>query len=1618
MSEFEGRNLYKTLRKRLTDAAFLRKIRVSKKLMLGELEKTGLKQLTEMLEQEVIVPAAEDPQMPVSVEKTLDICLPLLETLREQRPFSGSGPVRKLPESIYRRILLQMYPNVDVEPPQEGGRPLELVFCEILHVVLEAYKERHGHNRTFDFQMLSEEELSGCPAETEYRRMLKLVREQYIYEFLVIAASLQPYHTLGHIAGVHDVAMHMARQLKKRGVPVDLAMVSAASASHDIGKFGCRSSELSRLPHLHYFYTDDLLRRAGLPEIAHIATNHSTWDLELENLSVESLLLIYADFRVKSRFRQSGGEVICFYSLQDAFDVILGKLENVDAAKHDRYVRVYRKLKDFEDYMISLGAAPDLKCDGGDPSEIWEDAALLDSRQSVQRLKYLAIAHNIEVMHRFGGVSEFGDLLEEGRSERYWGNTRAYVSTLEEYFAYLTTAQKQLAIRFLQDLLVRHGGDIRRRAAALIGRIIATYDEKYRKELPEGTSASKERVNGRSLWKDHLLIVTEQDLHRTDRQQRWIGYSLKITMNALLESAPEEEREDYLESFLQILHARDRSDEMVFILLDTLLDAPSDWLDRKELDQVIGFCEECTERESSETRIALLRIIRKLAETENSSGLPLNQDRLGSILEKAAADDSSICVAYMKQKIHAALGVPEEQDVVLREYGQSDGEAGDGVFSAMFRENLRVETPWVIRAVNIEVMLSELRKGNWSEVFYVAAHLSNLLKVSERTTIRHAAGRGLIEIFDMLGREQQHEIVVELMKVLEIGDDQYSRYIPEYLGVLIMRLHPSELDEVVQSLKLLAQSNNSKVAGVVLDTLGIVLQNDSYREEDPQAANRREKIIGMLLSGMADYRSAVSQEAFQVIGQYVFGTDRISLDAKAQIFRILHKKMLTLIEDRRDNNLRFFTNAASLNHIYRFISDYQFFRGELQLKEIGRAAFFPGTFDPFSLGHKGIIEEIRREGFEVYLALDEFSWSKSTQARMYRRKIMTMTAADVSDVYIFPDDQPINIANPEDVRRLKTLLNGKEIYIVVGSDVIAGASSYRKDPEPDSIHSLNHIIFRRESAEQSPGTLADYEAGRKKITGHVLELMLPTHLEDISSTKIRNNIDENRDISTLIDPVVQSYIYDNALYMRMPMYKHIVETGELDFVRYRKDGILRSVEIRHKQQPDEPICSMKLHPAESDWLYEEFQDLSLADYVRERAAGRTLIISDVTVNDELTTEDPYQLILTEALAEALRDDYTYAVYRSRPENGIPPVKENRFLDALKRQGFREICLDSRQTGWFGVDMRSPVCLLQNMSMVIKSPLNKNARVESVLNTSHERLQMSLTELFPGTLILSCNSAVMHHKLIRRIARENRVPSVKLKKRKLGPFMCVPFGKILNNMVVPNTVTKTLHLEKRFQPDLSDFTIREYPNYAGIENQVRTIKSFQREVILVDDILHKGYRIQHLDPVLKENGVKVRKLVVGILSGRGRDLMSKQERDVDSVYFIPNLKAWFVESSQYPFIGGDGVERHTGTIDDDMTSINLIMPYVLPGFLTKRCSKRAIYAFSMVCLQNARDILKVLEEEYQKEYQRKLTLRRLSEVIYAPKLTDVGQCLEFDRTLAASQYVEDDIERLQRLKRML
>lgn len=197
-----------------------------------------------------------------------------------------------------------------------------------------------------------------------------------------------------------------------------------------------------------------------------------------------------------------------------------------------------------------------------------------------------------------------------------------------------------------------------------------------------------------------------------------------------------------------------------------------------------------------------------------------------------------------------------------------------------------------------------------------------------------------------------------------------------------------------------------------------------------------------------------------------------------------------------------------------------------------------------------------------------------------------------------------------------------------------------------------------------------------------------------------------------------------------------------------------------------------------------------------------------------------------------------------------------------------------------------------------------------------------------------------------------------------------------------------------------------------QSQIRTIKSFDRPVILVDDLMHPGFRIRALDPILRQEGVDIRIVLVGLLSGHGRDLMDAQGRPVDSVYYLPRLREWFVESTLYPFVGGNTIRRPASPVPGLLPGINHILPYASPSFRGE-CSEEAVFQLSRVCLESARDVISVLEQEYRALYGRNLTLSRLPEAIILPLCPDKGTCLNYDPTLAASVYLENDLEQLMR-----
>lgn len=1514
----------------------------------------------------------------------------------------------------YRMAVSLLYPQADVDhtPAQRDGA---LCLLQFLRTLLDAERAALPFDFWLDFAFCTEEELKASSVAEEYRQFLRRWREEYVYELLRLGREVTPFRTCEHIAGVHHVSMTVSRAFKAGGGKIDLGLISAAAAGHDIGKFGCKPGE--RVPYLHYYYTDQWFSWRGLGALGRIAANHSVWDLELENLSSESLVLVYADFRVKQERLPGGGEEARLFSLVDAFGVILSKLDNVDTAKRRRYDYVYLKLRDFEGYLASFGVDVTLETAGGPPLPR-KDPSLMNEDEVVLGLRQTAVDHNIRLMHRLSRERLFVATLEAARGEKNPGRIRAYVSVFREYFTYWTVEQKEQTLEFLYELLLQPDGDIRRQAAGLMGRMLSKFLSGYKKELPQGAPPSPQEERPFELWAEYLEKLIHPDRRLTPRQISMIRYQAKTAADSLLGGCSDGDFPRFSE--LLFRHYQDpgaETAEGAFALLNTALNLPLERIGSRDVTRLASYAAWWLERGEAPLKAAAMRLCRRLL-----PALGPGAPERGAIARAVEAADcsSSTPLLYLQCRLGKLLGL----DVSARRALLDRGEAASGVFL----DNLKTATPWVLKAVGVEYLLYRARRGE--PALHIATHFSNLMKVSENVVVRRMAGSALLDAAPLLTPPRRNEVAVELCEALETGQSEISQYIPPYLGQFLLWLTPRELDEILDKLLRFLSSSSASVAAAALATAGSLLEHyqvygQRFHEPEEALERRRRTLAGLLLKGLASCMEPVRQEALRVLGEGLFASPVLSYEDKTALFTLVAKKLLFLIGEQPGSELTFFHTAAALSHIYRFAVEHRIESGPFRFEWRDKAAaFFPGTFDPFSLSHKGIVTAIRDLGMEVYLAVDEFSWSKKAQPSLIRRQIVSMSVADEFGVYLFPHDIPVNLATPDDLNRLRQVFAGRELYLVVGSDVVAGASSYRAPPSPGSVHSLNHIVFRRSSDAEG----REIEADLSCITGRVVQLQLPTHLEDISSTRIRENIDLGRDISNLVDPTVQDLIYRNSLYLREPQYKQLVRASLLEFSREDHPAPALWAELRNACGPLPPadprdsvfllrsngprpriLGFLTARVINSGELYDAFGSEELANFVRTRTAGRVQLLTGLwAVKTPAGSYDARQLLLTEVLTRAAEDDCGYAVWWGPSDQA--------GLDLLGRQGFVPAELEAPQPLLL-VDMRSPAVVVQNIPTTLKEPFASDRQVLSAIRDAHLRLQEAVCGLYPGTLVLSLNAEVIYHRLVRKLTEANGVPAGPQTPRVLGPKMCVPFGKILRGNAVPNTVTKTIHTDKVFAPDLHSFSIAPFPGYAPLESQIRTIRSFRRPVMLVDDLLHTGNRLNVLDPLFRREELDIDRCVVGLLSGRGRDLMAARGREVDSVYFVPDLRAWFVESTMYPFIGGDAVDKGVPSVPGLTPAVNLILPYAFPRFYSQ-CGREAVFRFSRTCIENSRSLLLALERAYRERYARNLTLSRLSEAVILPLSPDKGAALRYDPNLSASVCLESDLRQLDRMKELL
>lgn len=1538
---------------------------LQERLLSGALQEGGLSQraLKRMLKETDFF-----AKLPRQLPQTRTVCAEVLLWCRPVMDQLCPEPEQGWLKECYDELSHRLYPDAARGPLQKGRRQALGFFAAVLSWFLERETDRFPYDPLTDVPAVTEEELSHSLIEGEYRRWLGEIKKAHFVALMRLGREIMPFDPASHTIGVHHLALHVARQAAKAGLPVDVPLVSAAALSHDVGKFGCRGDDAKRIPYLHYYYTYQWLERKGLPKIAHIAANHSTWDLEFENLTLESLLLIYADFRVRGT-RENGAEVVRIYTLEESYGMILSKLADVTPEKTRRYQIAYTKLADFEQMLVSRGV-----CTAPDSSEILpktlRQPALLGQNELPRALSNQMFENNIRLMYMITKDVTFGQMLEQARGEKNLHRIRTYLRVFEEYNTYMTGQNKRRTLALLYELLTHHQGDVRRRSAIIMGQILANSGPKYRKELPASApvtamvpATAAFLAESVQLWEQYMDMCLYPDHKIAAKHALRISNSLKIIVASLVRNCETHEIPHFIDPLLDRLPNAEA--DALFALVDALYYIPFEILTSEQIGRLLTRLLDLLPAEEP-LAVLTLRRLETLAPYLNEGQTAL----LRQTMERLP-DLRSFAVAYVENRIRRLLQLPCRPLCVP--------------VAQLYLSNLKNAVHWMVKLTQIDALADDLNERQ-EHAFHTAMHLSNLLCVSEHLPVRERAGRALLQMQDRLSVEEQNEIIVDLLRELETGQDEISAYIPRYLGVMIARLPAKELNECLEFLEGHIRQSSARTAGACLSTVSRVLE--TLAEPSCEQADR---LLGLLLAGVSHYDDTIHDTALTVLCEDVLANEKLPREIRRGYYFRAGKKLLSLLSEPREGRFTFFTMAAMLNRVYRFLVDCRIDGADFRLPRAKPVAFFPGTFDPFSTGHKRVVEEILARGFEVYLAIDEFSWSKLAIPKLQRRQIASMSVADRMDVYLFPDEIPINIAYPSDLALLKSLFPERELWLVTGSDVIEGASAYR-NPMPGSAADYDHIIFLRDSSVRR-------EEMEARIRGRRIMLTLPEFYETVSSTRIRDYVDKNMDVSMLVDPMVQSYIYEKNLYLRAPQFKQEMQRQSvaLDF----KWDEQRCAATLLRTQDGTALARADGRTIRSTELYGVLGSLPGAEYLRRHSSGRMLLIEAVTLEPDADMECARR-VLTELLARSLPEDHTYAL--------CPTAGKEWLTETLTELGFMAL---PEQPDVLAVDMRTPVILVQDVLRRFKEPHRSDELVRAAVLASRPRLRRTICDLFPGKLLLSFDAELLDAAVMERVRFAAGVQDAREPKT-LGKSVCVPYGSILSGEIVPNVVTKSLHVDKAYENDIYHFRIRAFPGYSDLSGQVRTIRAFHRPVLLVDDLLHKGYRLEKLDRIFRQEQLEIQRIVVGILSGRGRDLMQLEQREVDCEYFIPNLRYWFTESLLYPFIGGDSV---TGgkSVGGLLPTENLILPYCAPDYL-RGVDEQSILALSETCLHNAHEILLALEQCHQRSFGTQLTLGRMAEALIRPRAPYRGRHLQYDLSALPSGYVSDDIESFRRLRR--
>ena len=1559
-----------------------------------------------------------------------------LRFARELAGPAGKGAVTAWHEPLFTEARRRLYPHTFPAPAPEVARVAEFFF-PLAQAVLAEQARAGGdsiHER-LPFVPLSEEEIARWPSATEYRRMLGYVEEDALLVTLAIAQQWMGLSIYDHVLGVTGLSLWIGRQLAHMA-PVDLPLLHGAAIGHDVGKFGCVGDEVQRVPRLHYYYTHTWYQDRNLLSLGHIATNHSCWDLEQVRLPVETLLLIYADFRVKQWPDASGRQRMQIISLHDAFAAIRDKLENLDHEKIRRYRGVFRKLRGIEEYLQILGVelnppgfevgVPPQPCL---PSGLNIVAVLAGSQRpdavafangpALAALRRLfATAHNLGVMERLRDLPALRALLEEARSFERWRDLRPYLAILSEYSAALSHEQKTLALDFFIELLSHRDDDIRYHAANAIADLLAGEEEFWRKDLPAGIELPPERTLLDELERvlgllDRAGPEPEEDMRPTER----VLYAIPIIVRRLLRNAGPELRRRVWERIERELAVRRKDARaLVGLYVCETLEVSLGWIPAEAHDALVTFAESWMEHESESTRLMAWRLLLVLAREgrgrpERMALVRVCVERLGEHLRRW----NLVAELFMLQELALLSDLDE-----LAEQCRKERVGDRDPVREVFLRNLKSRVGWVEKKVSCDYLAdtAELRRDeNRDPGAYfaneVASHYANLLKVSRVEGARFHAGRCLLRVLPLLTVPQRNDLMVELLRSLELDVEAVTRYIPRFLGAVLASLPEQEFIEGLDDVERNVRRGTESLQRLLLQTVcWLMLSLEPARLARPVLR----RLTGILLGALAESRTSTAVEGFAQVGMVLERLSRLPRrDPRLRMFlELASKKLLSLVTHRPGDRVRFFLVASALNHLERAFAHVH---PPLAFPERPLVAFIPGTFDPFTEAHAAIVAKTLESADEVVVQIDDYSWRKHALPRALREELTWMALAAVPEAFLAPFQPPVNMASAAGLRTLRRAFGARPFSLVVGSDVLGSASAYGK-PE-STIWDIPHTIVVREDAAG--------ESWRERVSRFrrgVSVLSMPAWSRVVSSTSLREALDRHEELEDLCHPLVARTLVEGRLYVNYPAAKARVEPPETRLLLgHRADEfpagleVIASLGAARTRQAGGTRRTMNVltagsggHRALAALSAHVLSAAAIPVVVGEHISlppgaqlvGEGALVEAVALG-ERNDEAALHALLAETMAGWLHAGLLFALVPYAGPGGTM------LREALREYG-AYIGGDGSVEGkaaLAAVRLINPRVLVWDIEGLLHRPYAESPVVRRALAESRAALARFFAVLAPGTALLHLHEE--HWK--RRVVEwaQERLGSDGPARR----WVVLGLGRQFSRDIVGDVPTIALDLERYLTWQGREGGLHPQFGSPTLEQQLAVARELGSSALLLAPFLESPEAVTRVVETARALGVRVRGVFVGVTSASTCAALELSGIAHRCAVVVPGWQGVLRESAVAPYLGGWSiVGRPPLGLGSLLPSLNDCLPYHYPHHLG--LDESAALDFSRLALESARRLLRALEAVFREHEGLLLSVRDLGAVVRTPRCPPFPEGFLPPRERVPSDAVADDIEALARM----